>query len=465
MSEEHSSLLRFSLEESVWFQRGQEVEELYSISLEPNVSAHQIEQYIILKGTLDLMGEYKPAEENEQLETEDPLRRYVSIIEQRENHLYEFHQQFPVDITIPAERVRDIEELNVGVHTFDYKLPEKGTLQITADLWIGGVYENLAEEPEQGTATREETSNFQKDYSVLNQEEHVPSMWNDANEETEESAEEITIQADYQKFEEEQIEEPIYRVNSEEDDENESYEETGSPDIQFNTHPPSFFENTEEQNDGFYLEMNLSPRFHQQQSNEHEIESDVSSIQAQEYVPDPAEPDLLLNMENQASFNQSFSIPHNARFEEGPPELMDVTSYHEKEDSSEYESVQLEMDEPVEEVELIESYRSKPREEFIPNQYSEKQYQSTESKRDNVKEEQVEGKSKSLLYDLFTEEEESQQIKVRVCIVQNGENIDVLADRYKTSVQQIARINELELTDDLKAGQVIYIPEAATSYK
>ena len=373
-----------------------------------------------------------------------------------------------MDITIPAERVREMEELNIGVHTFDYKLPEKGYLQIRADLWIGGVYENYPEEQPEVTEEREETSNYQNDTSERFQQEHHTHPWNEANDEFEESAEEITIQADYQKLEEEQMAEPIYRTNSQEDDENESYEETGSPDIQFNTHPPSFFENNEEQNDQFYLEMNLSPRFHQQQSNEHEVESDVSSIQAQGYVPEPAEPDLLLNMENQASFNQSFSIPHNARFEEGPPELMEVTSYHEefeKEDSSEFESVQLEMDEPVEEVEPIESYRREPREEYIPNQYSKKQYHSTESKRDNVKEEQAEGKSKSLLYDLFTEEEESQQIKVRVCIVQNGENIDVLADRYKTSVQQIARINELELTDDLKAGQVIYIPEAATSYK
>ena len=70
MSEDYSSLLRFSLEESVWFQRGQEVSELYSISLEPNVSAHQVEQYIILKGTLDLMGEYKPTERTVQEEAE-----------------------------------------------------------------------------------------------------------------------------------------------------------------------------------------------------------------------------------------------------------------------------------------------------------------------------------------------------------------------------------------------------------
>ena len=470
MSEEYSSLLRFSLEESVWFQRGQEVEELYSISLEPNVSAHQIEQYIILKGTLDLMGEYKPVEANEREEAEDPLRRYVSIIEQREQDLFEFHQQFPVDITIPAERVRDIEELNVGVHTFDYKLPEKGTLQITADLWIGGVYENLDEEPEQVEAVGEEASNLQREHTVQDQEERLPGMWNEATEEEEESIEEITIQADaYGKLDEEQVEEPIYRAGSYEEDDNESYEDADSPELQFDSHLPSFIEDNNEQDDQFYVELNISPRFHQQQSEEEGYgeESDVHSLSDKEYSSIPVDADLGVG--DQVSFNQPFSIPYNDRNEEEPPELMGVSPIYveyEKEESSVYKDEQFGTEHLAEE-ETIELHQREQKEEFTPtpNQYLQKQYHATDSKRTNQKEEKEEEKSKSLLYDLFSEEEESQQAKVRVCIVQHGENIDVLADRYKTSVQHLARINELELTDDLKAGQVIYIPEAASSYK
>ncbi len=482
VSEDHTSLLRFSLEESVWFQRGQEVEELYSISLEPNVSAHQVEQYVILKGTLDLMGEYKAAETTElEVGAEDPFRRYVSVIEQREHQLFEFHQQFPVDITIPADRVREMEELNIGVHTFDYKLPEKGTLQITADLWIGGVYENLPDEQNQVVETeeREETSNYQNNTSSQLQEDHQTHAWNTINEEVEEeSAEEIPIQAEVtDHYEDEEVEVPLYRVNSDvEDQEADDVEE--SPEL-YLKNPIPYIESNHIQEDHFYVETKLSPRPNQATAYEETESMDESEHRdEQNYSPFGFEPDQLVNRADQEEDkNQSFSIPYDNKYDEGPPELMEVLPFTveaEIEESSEYDRVQQQQsqintapvsNETVVEPESIASYVRQQKKEQTSNQYVEKKYHSSEAKRENGNEEQKEGKSKSLLYDLFTEEEESQQSKVRVCIVQNGENIDVLAERYKTSVQHIARINGLELTSDLKAGQVIYIPEAAASYK
>ena len=65
LTQENQSYLRFSLEESVWFQKGQEVEELYSISLDPNVTLTEDDHYVYIRGTLDLSGEYKNDEEEE----------------------------------------------------------------------------------------------------------------------------------------------------------------------------------------------------------------------------------------------------------------------------------------------------------------------------------------------------------------------------------------------------------------
>ncbi|MGV3241022.1 hypothetical protein ACEF17_13205, partial [Streptococcus hyovaginalis] len=70
MSQENSSILRFSLEESVWFQKGQEVADLLSISLDPNITIQENDQYIIIQGSLELSGEYKRYNEGEQEEEE-----------------------------------------------------------------------------------------------------------------------------------------------------------------------------------------------------------------------------------------------------------------------------------------------------------------------------------------------------------------------------------------------------------
>ena len=329
---------------------------------------------------------------------------------------------------------------------------------------------------------KEETSNYQNGTSERFQEEHHTHTWNTINEDFEESAEEITIQAEvHNEQEEEQIEVHLYRENSE-DQEQEDLAD--SPEI-YLKNPTSYIESNHNQDDHFYVETKLSPRLHQSTDYEETQPNDESDHRDQDYSP--FEPDQLVDRQNQKDENQSFSIPYDNRFDEGPPELMEVvpfTAEYEKEESSEYgkeESPEYDRVQPhqsqanvtpdlnktsVQSETNVSRIRQQKKEQ-TSNQYVEKKYQSSDSKRKNGNENegQTEGKSKSLLYDLFTEEEESQQSKVRVCIVQNGENIDVLADRYKTSVQHIARINGLELTSDLKAGQVIYIPEAAASYK
>ncbi len=138
---EDQNCLRFSLEEDVHFQKGEEVCEVLSISLEPSVTCHEFDQYIILRGTLELVGEYVPCS----TETEEPdfyaVQNCASVTPCEGSSNCRFFYAFPVDITIPAERVRSGEELNMGVQTLDCTIDEDGCLHICAELYINGVYE------------------------------------------------------------------------------------------------------------------------------------------------------------------------------------------------------------------------------------------------------------------------------------------------------------------------------------
>ncbi|MED3832085.1 LysM peptidoglycan-binding domain-containing protein [Peribacillus frigoritolerans] len=53
---------------------------------------------------------------------------------------------------------------------------------------------------------------------------------------------------------------------------------------------------------------------------------------------------------------------------------------------------------------------------------------------------------------------------MKVCIVQQGETLDDLAQRYDVTVQSILFSNELESNQNVHEGQVIYIPKAV-AYK
>jgi stage VI sporulation protein D len=59
-------------------------------------------------------------------------------------------------------------------------------------------------------------------------------------------------------------------------------------------------------------------------------------------------------------------------------------------------------------------------------------------------------------------DESSAQAKVKVCIVQKGDTVNSVADRYDVSVQNLMRINNLELSQDIFEGQVLYIPGSLT---
>ncbi|WP_442595286.1 stage VI sporulation protein D [Neobacillus sp. D3-1R] len=337
MSQGNQSSLRFSLEESVWFQRGQEVEELVSISLDPNITIQESEQYVMIRGSLDLTGEYKrqsgTTEEEEQWSS---VQKWVQNVEEREEGLCEFSHQFPVDITIPTTRVRDLSEIDVLIDTFDYVLPEKSCLKLTAELNIFGLY------GEQET--------------------------------TEERAEE----------EEELVElniRNLSEVDVEEDD-------------------------TED-------ELEYEP-FEVEARKEEKFFTDPVLVESSSHLPQAPE--------------ISFAAYRSEKASEVP----------EPEVQAEVEEMQVK----VEMVEVVESSESSSSVVEAP-----------------VKKKLTNKKSMSIAEFLARKESEDDLAKLKVCIVQHGDTIDQLAERYQVNVQQLLKVNHLELNQDVHEGQVLYIPQ------
>jgi stage VI sporulation protein D len=154
LSQDQQSSLRFSVEESVWFQKGQEVGELLSISLDPDITIQEFDQYISIRGALQLTGEYKIDEDYNEEEFEYANLRFVSSVETREDDgISQLVHRFPVDITIPRNRIGDLEEVYVTIESFDYDLSESRNLKLVADLEISGIssqdsFEEVQEEEE-----------------------------------------------------------------------------------------------------------------------------------------------------------------------------------------------------------------------------------------------------------------------------------------------------------------------------
>lgn len=62
---------------------------------------------------------------------------------------------------------------------------------------------------------------------------------------------------------------------------------------------------------------------------------------------------------------------------------------------------------------------------------------------------------------LARKEEPAQNAQIRVCIVQQGDTLELLSERYDVPIQQLLRVNNLSIDHEVSEGQVLYVPGVA----
>ncbi len=224
----HNHRLQFSVEESICFQKGQEVSELLSISLDPDIRVQEVNDYVSIKGSLELTGEYN-IDHSSHFEELDRELRHVEEVRAREDGTAELIHCFPVDITIPKNKVSHLNDVFVFIDAFDYQLTDSRILTIQADLAIEGLLEESEpKEPEiplyvAPEFAREEMINLAGHHSedenepelMIRHEPEIPlTVSEEAAQETEKNEEEIPPLL--RQEEEEQETAPILREQEEE---------------------------------------------------------------------------------------------------------------------------------------------------------------------------------------------------------------------------------------------------------
>ncbi|MFP3633438.1 LysM peptidoglycan-binding domain-containing protein [Bacillus sp. SIMBA_033] len=224
----HNHRLQFSVEESICFQKGQEVSELLSISLDPDIRVQEVNDYVSIKGSLELTGEYN-IDHSSHFEELDRELRHVEEVRAREDGTAELIHCFPVDITIPKNKVSHLNDVFVFIDAFDYQLTDSRILTIQADLAIEGLLEESEpKEPEiplyvAPEFAREEMINLAGQHSedenepelMIRHEPEIPlTVSEEAAQETEKNEEEIPPLIRLE--EEEQEAAPILREREEE---------------------------------------------------------------------------------------------------------------------------------------------------------------------------------------------------------------------------------------------------------
>ncbi|MCY8346776.1 peptigoglycan-binding protein LysM, partial [Bacillus haynesii] len=201
--------LQFSVEESICFQKGQEVSELLSISLDPDITVQEVNDYVSIRGSLELTGEYNIDQTREYAEL-PATSRFVEDVKLKGDGSAELTHCFPVDITIPKDKVNHLNDVFVFIDAFDYQLTDARMLTIQADLAIEGLL-NVS-----GEAGKEEPRTMPA--AVQPEEELEPAFRPPSNDEEQDEEKEFLIQLD-RAYEEQNEEQPYEEAEEHDTDE------------------------------------------------------------------------------------------------------------------------------------------------------------------------------------------------------------------------------------------------------
>ncbi|MCW4358336.1 LysM peptidoglycan-binding domain-containing protein [Bacillus altitudinis] len=402
--------LQFSVEESIYFKNGQEVSELLSISLDPDILVQEVNDYVSIRGSLELTGEYNINQEELMGESSSYASyRQADEVKVREDGTAELLHQFPVDITIPKNKISHLNDVFVFIDAFDYQLTESRLLTIQADLAIEGLLdegtpEPLVEEPYEFVhRAEEEYGDVTYEYQAQSEYEEQEML---PREEHEENAEQQAVLQHEARTEQEEDEINIETVMVEEAEEEEEYEEEEAVALGYRSFPeaqvqePPFFDPPklleEEERDDTFFEV--------------EVRKDPEAESKEEEEP-PAYPAF-----------------------ESPAHQMEQTQ-EERDDSYQFERLY--------EREAPKVYESaQEAEEFEHDQR------------------EASGSENSLyLTKLFAKQEEEDFSRMKICIVQQEDTVDRICERYQLNVQQLLRTNSLSVDAELEEGQILYIPE------
>jgi len=409
--------LKFSLDERVFFRKGDEISELISLAIEPDVTIQELDHYISIRGSLDINGEFKKSHGDLE-EDEDGFsfsgQKFAQVIEAREEGVCEFSYEFPVDITIPKSRVKDVEELSFNIDSFDYDLLESNTLKVTTDITISGVYE------EDDSLSREEEGYFEE--IVVDE-----SLYS-----TKDYGDELSTFSSFGKDDEESQEEEwnfsaTARKSVEQKDED--------------YHVPIQIIQDENSNEATPTSYQFAPPEEYAYSNEYR--NDESS-----YEQDPdRNPNFNFNINFPFGFKQK-----TQKQSEQPTAEETETNQYDKND------LELPSDQEYEEIpdQQVENIQEDVEEEVetLPQTSNDKAIHY-KAKKKKISEKQ----GISIKEFLARKDDEKKTARMKVYIVQQNDSLGAIADKYDVNISQLLRVNRLENPSDVHEGQVLYIPQ------
>lgn len=482
------SKLRFSIEESVWLKKGQEVAEVLSMSLNPEINISEEAGQVYIKGALILNGKYRGEKQDENSGSNlegNPLSEGVSYrsltqLNVAEDGVTELVHRFPVDITIPSYRVEDSNQVKVEVESFEYELPNSTCFELSASICIFGIKDEKQRQESQAfelpketvRSAVEERSDQNEEKSEIfapfqfearqsggvpsqpQQNEFQASFREEASEVRSEKKTSFEFKPHFEEIDDTTMDatfdslksiafsnEDMRNSNNEEEVEEQETEEHYLPEYEDTHEEPVYNEShSDEQeyvnDDQPYAEQNYQAQdaYHYQQNPYQNQQSYQQQERPYEYNPYQQQQSYSAQENNYQEYQtQDYGDrPDNA-------EEYGEQAYHDEQDYD-YQSYQQ-----TEEQDQSYEYEAEA------SSYEEQEEQAEREDEDEPRDENA------LYLTKMLSGKEDRFSKMRMYILQRGDSLEHICERYDISLNTLMRMNQLQ-QGEVSEGQIIYIP-------
>lgn len=456
--DKEESVFQFDLRESVYFEDHQQVSEITSISLEPEISIQTYGDYISIRGVIALNGQYRSVDNSvvEQLQPsfEKHALRYIDSVEENENGFASFSHQFPVEISVPLYRIADLNDVAVDIDSFDYDLPDPAQLIVEAGIAIHGISDSESRSKETLFEDTAQDMDEWDSFNVVLQQEKESS----------ESLGEVTranvdagLSTQAKEESDSDDESPTSVDESSLESDSSQREESSVPkDLTEEREKSSIQKNSTEEREESSVQKDLTEE--QEESSDERLEQ---STHVEEEEPTNSTPEDTGNLKEaeQSSSKES----SEGRWKWKSQSFDDFFGKH-KEESSVHESSSVHMDSPDYETdetsvvfdEYVESSSVYPdRLPHVENQ--EEQISEEEETEQEVSSAQADISYLSDIFQSREENDEEQFAKMKLCIVQDKDTLETIAERYQITSMHLIKRNSLE-SENITPGQLLYIP-------
>ncbi len=409
------SVFQFELNETLYFEKGQEVNEMRGVSLEPDISIHSFHDYISIRGVIELKGEYEKSSHNDfysDLElNEMASKRYVEVVEEEnEDGLCIFSHRFPVEISVPANRIADLNDISVYIQTFDYEIPDPTLFRLYSTIEIHGIQQ-----------------------------------------------EERMVPTEQQEVDEEQSEDEFDVATAEADSD---FREENVDHFQFELQQSELDHKSEEIEDNQSLPFLDDPNQEVLDEERLEVSEETEKVLDEEQLEVSKETEKTLRVEEINKAEDQEELAEGPASTEDTNEEIDETGrwkYKETKTLKEFFGTEAKENDDLDEEEMEEDEDYEWTEEEYEQEDAETSPEVNQNSDDRRNHEGV--KDVSYLADMFSGKEENSYTSMRLCIVQEQDTIDSIAERYQVSALQLIKQNRLDDDYDVTEGQLLYIPQ------